>query len=82
MPTKWLQERADGSKNGHGIGFEGPGVEPQAPHPNSQRSDLIRTNMHREYDSPEGIGAIPPETRLTAPVPWEGIAFKMHTRRD
>ena len=26
MPTKWLQERADGSKNGHGIGFEGPGV--------------------------------------------------------
>ena len=27
MPTKWLQERADGSKNGHGIGFEGPGVE-------------------------------------------------------
>ena len=27
MPTKWLQERADGSKNGHRIGFEGPGVE-------------------------------------------------------
>ena len=26
MPTKWLQERADGSKNGHVIGFEGPGV--------------------------------------------------------
>ena len=26
MPTKWFQERADGSKNGHGIGFEGPGV--------------------------------------------------------
>ena len=26
MPSKWLQERADGSKNGHGIGFEGPGV--------------------------------------------------------
>ena len=26
MPTKWLQEWADGSKNGHGIGFEGPGV--------------------------------------------------------
>ena len=26
MPTKWLQERADGSKNGQGIGFEGPGV--------------------------------------------------------
>ena len=26
MPTKWLQQRADGSKNGHGIGFEGPGV--------------------------------------------------------
>ena len=28
MPTKWLQERAKGSKNKHGIGFEGPGVAP------------------------------------------------------
>ena len=27
MPTKWLQGRAYGSKNGHGIGFEGPGVD-------------------------------------------------------
>ena len=27
MPTKWLQERGKGSKNGDGIGFEGPGVE-------------------------------------------------------
>ena len=26
MPTKWFQERADGSKNELGIGFEGPGV--------------------------------------------------------
>ena len=26
MPTKWLQERADGSKNGHGTGFERPSV--------------------------------------------------------
>ena len=26
MPAKWLQERADGSKYGHGIVFEGPGV--------------------------------------------------------
>ena len=26
MPTKWLQKQADGSKNGHVIGFEGPGV--------------------------------------------------------
>jgi len=26
MPTKWLHERANGSKNEHGIGFEGPGV--------------------------------------------------------
>ena len=24
MPTKWLQERTDGSKNAPGIGFEGP----------------------------------------------------------
>ena len=31
MPTKWLQERADGSKNGHGIGFEGPGVVSHPP---------------------------------------------------
>ena len=26
MPTKWLQERTNGSKNAPGIGFEGPGV--------------------------------------------------------
>jgi hypothetical protein len=26
MPTKWLQERVNGSKNEPGIGFEGPGV--------------------------------------------------------
>ena len=26
MPTKWLKERARGSKNEPGIGFEGPGV--------------------------------------------------------
>jgi hypothetical protein len=26
MPTKWLHERPDGSKNVLGIGFEGPGV--------------------------------------------------------
>ena len=26
MPTKWLQERAHGSKNEPGIGFEGSGV--------------------------------------------------------
>ena len=33
MPTKWLQERPNGSKNVLGIGFEGPGVEkrPSAP---------------------------------------------------
>ena len=28
MPTKWLQERGNGSKNEDGIGFEGPGVGP------------------------------------------------------
>ena len=27
MPTKWLQERPNGSKNVLGIGFGGPGVE-------------------------------------------------------
>jgi len=27
MPTKSLQERANGSKNELGIGFEGPGVD-------------------------------------------------------
>ena len=27
MPTKWLQERPNGSKNVLGIGFEGPGVD-------------------------------------------------------
>ena len=27
MPTKWLQERGNGSKNEDGIGFEGPGVD-------------------------------------------------------
>jgi len=27
MPTKWLQERTNGSKNEPGIGFEGPGVD-------------------------------------------------------
>ena len=26
MPTKWLQELTNGSKNAPGIGFEGPGV--------------------------------------------------------
>ena len=30
MPTKWLQERAKGSKNEHGIAFEEPGVVTQA----------------------------------------------------
>jgi hypothetical protein len=33
MPTKWLQERVDGSKNGHGIGFEGPGVDSEMSRP-------------------------------------------------
>ena len=28
MPTKWLQERTNGSKNEPVIGFEGPGVDP------------------------------------------------------
>ena len=32
MPTKWLQDRTNGSKNAPGIVFEGPGVDP-----NSQR---------------------------------------------
>ena len=27
MPTKWLLERHNGSKNDTGIGFEGPGVD-------------------------------------------------------
>ena len=27
MPTKWLHDRPNGSKNVLGIGFEGPGVE-------------------------------------------------------
>ena len=27
MPTKWLKERPNGSKNDLGIWFEGPGVE-------------------------------------------------------
>ena len=27
MPTKWLQKRANGSKNESGIGVEGPGVD-------------------------------------------------------
>ena len=30
MPTTWLQERPNGSKNDRGIGFEGPGVESHA----------------------------------------------------
>ena len=29
MPTKWLQERTNGSKNAPVIGFEGPGVGPR-----------------------------------------------------
>ena len=30
MPTKWLQERPNGSKNDLGIRFEGPGMESAA----------------------------------------------------
>ena len=31
MPTKWLQEQHNGSKNDTGIGFEGPGVDTSGP---------------------------------------------------
>ena len=30
MPIKWLSERANGSKNEPGIGFENPGVDPSS----------------------------------------------------
>ena len=33
MPTKWLQERTNGSKNAPGIGFEGPGLGVINPEP-------------------------------------------------
>ena len=44
--------------------------------------DRLRTSIHHEYDSPLGIGAIPSEMRLTAPMPWGGIVFMMNTRRE
>ena len=44
--------------------------------------DLIRTSIHHEYDSPCGIGAVPSEVRLTAPMPWGEIVFMIITRRD
>ena len=42
----------------------------------------IRTNIHHEYDFPEGIGAFVSELMLTAPMPWGGIVFMMNIRRD
>ena len=45
-------------------------------------TDLIRTSIHHGYDSPEKIGAIPSEKRLTAPMPLEEIVFVMNTRWD
>ena len=44
--------------------------------------NLIRTSIHHEYDFPWGIGAIPSEMKLTAPMPWGGNVFMMNTRRD
>ena len=34
------------------------------------------------YDSPQGIGAIPSQIRLTAPMPLGGIESMMNSRRD
>ena len=43
---------------------------------------FIRTSIHREYDLPYEIGAMPSKIKLTAPMPWEGIVFMMNTCRD
>jgi hypothetical protein len=41
--------------------------------------DFIRTSTHHEYDSPQGIGAIPSEMRLMAAMPWGRIVLTMNT---
>jgi hypothetical protein len=43
MPTKWLQERPNGSKNDLGIGFDGPGVVPR---PVSKKSEVLRGRIY------------------------------------
>ena len=50
--------------------------------PVSDPSTLIRTSLHHEHDSASGIGAIPSEMRLTAPMLWGRIVFMMNSRRD
>ena len=53
MPTKWLQERTNGSKKGLGIAFEGPGVDRPLcqPHTGLQRDLLnnLEVVIHRPY---------------------------------
>ena len=44
--------------------------------------NLTRTGIHHEHDFPLGIGALPSEMRLMAPMPEGGIVFMMNTRRD
>ena len=48
----------------------------------SRDQDFIRMRIRHEYDFPYGVGAIPSEMRLTAPMSWEEIVFIMKTRRD
>jgi hypothetical protein len=41
----------------------------------------IASSIPQEYDSAWGIGAVPSEIRLTAPMPWGGVEFLNTTRR-
>ena len=43
---------------------------------------FIRTSIHHECDSPQGIGAIASEMRLTAPISWGRIVFMINTPQD
>ena len=62
MPTKWLQERADGSKNGHGIGFEGPGVE------------SLTTRWRQSHTrKPSSLPAFCPFRQLTICTEWGSV---------
>ena len=62
----WPWERGDASK----------------PPASAASRSLIRTSVHHKYAFPQGIGAIPSEIRLTAPMPRREIVFMMNSRRD
>jgi hypothetical protein len=57
MPTKWLQQRANGAKKEPGIGFEGPGVEHELVSPRAVAWSFPRErdNRLRAFGDRQGL---------------------------